>query len=73
MRLIGWELMRESTSLNQAKGSTPARWQEATKLRNTAAVLPPWSLPKNVQLRRPTAIPRMDRSVALCRLPDYAA
>jgi len=73
MRLIGWEPMRESTSLNQANGSTPARWQEATKLRNTAAVLPPWSLPKKVQLRRPTATPRMDRSVALCRLPDYAA
>ncbi len=65
MRLIGWEPMRESTSLNQANGSTPARWQEATKLRNTAAVLPPWSLPKKVQLRRPTATPRMDRSVAL--------
>ena len=52
MRLIGWEAMRESTSLNQANGSTPARWQDATKLRNTAAVLPPWSLPKKVQLRR---------------------
>jgi hypothetical protein len=38
MRLIGWEPMRESTFLNQANGSTPARWQEATKLRNTAAV-----------------------------------
>ena len=73
MRVMGWEAMRESTSLNQANGSTPARWQEATKLRNTAAVLPPWSLPKKVQLRRPTATPRMERSVALCRLPDYAA
>jgi hypothetical protein len=38
--------------LNQANGSTPDRWQEAKKLRNTAAVLPPWSLPKKVQLRR---------------------
>ncbi len=65
MRLIGYGPMRESTSLNQANGSTPARWQEATKLRNTAAVFPPRSLPKKVQLRRPTAIPRMDRSVAL--------
>lgn len=33
--------MRESTSLNQANGSTPHRLQEAMKLRNTAAVLPP--------------------------------
>jgi hypothetical protein len=65
MRLMGWEAMRESTSLNQVNGSTPARWQEATKLRNTAAVLPPWSLPKKIQLRRPTAIPRIERSVAL--------
>jgi len=73
MRLIGWEPMRESASLNQANGSTPARWQEAMKLRNTAAVLPPWSLPKKVQLLRPTAIARMDRSVALLsisRLPS---
>ena len=68
MRLIGWQAMRESTSLNQANGSTPARWQEATKLRNTAAVLPPWSLPKKVQLRRPTATPRIERSVAFKRL-----
>jgi hypothetical protein len=35
--------------------------------------LPPPSLPKNSQLFRPTATPRMARSVALCRLPDYAA
>jgi hypothetical protein len=28
------------------------------KLVSTAAVLPPLSLPKNVQLRRPTAMPR---------------
>ena len=26
IRLMGWVAMRESTSLNQAKGSTPARW-----------------------------------------------
>jgi len=51
--------------LNQANGSIPARWQEATKLRNTAAVLPPWSLPKKIQLRRPTAIPRIERSVVV--------
>jgi hypothetical protein len=31
--------MRESTSLNQAKGSTPHRLQDATKLRSTPAVL----------------------------------
>ena len=39
--------MRESTSRNQANGSTPLRLQEAMKVRSTAAVLPPWSLPKN--------------------------
>ena len=44
-----------STSWNQANGSTPHRLQEATKLRSTAAVLPPLSLPKNVQLPRPLA------------------
>jgi len=65
MRLIGWEAIRDSASWNQAKGSTPARWQEATKLRKTAAVLRPRSLPKNIQLRRPTATPRIDLSVAL--------
>jgi hypothetical protein len=47
-----WPGMRESTSRNQANGSTPARLQEAMKLRNTAAVLPPPSLPKKVQLPR---------------------
>ena len=62
---MGWAAMRERTSVSQAKGSTLARWQEATKLRNPAAVLPPWSLPKNIQLFRPTATLRMARSVAL--------
>ena len=56
--------MRESTSRNQANGSTPHRLQEAMKLRNTAAVLPPPSLPKKVQLPRPSAISRLARSVA---------
>src|SRR5688572_1670675 len=56
--------MRASTSLNQANGSMPDRLQEAMKLRNTAAVLPPLSLPKNVQLPRPSAISRLARSVA---------
>src|SRR5436305_3608823 len=51
--------MRESTSRNQANGSTPQRLQEAMKLRSTAAVLPPPSLPKNVQLPRPSAISRL--------------
>ena len=50
--------MRESTSWNQANGSTPHRLQDATKLRSMAAVLPPLSLPKNVQLPRPSAISR---------------
>jgi hypothetical protein len=40
--------MRESTSQNHANVSTPHRLQVAMKLRNTAAVLPPPSLPKNV-------------------------
>ena len=65
IRVMGWVAMRERMSLNQAKGSTPTRWQEAVKLRRTGAVLPPWSLPKNIQLLRPTATPRMSRSVAL--------
>src|ERR1051326_6617859 len=50
--------MRESTSRNQVNGSTPQRLQEAMKLRNTAAVLPPPSLPKNVQLPRLCAVRR---------------
>jgi hypothetical protein len=56
--------MRESTSQNQANGSAPDRLQEAMKLHNTAAVLPPASLPKNVQLPWPSAISRLARSVA---------
>jgi hypothetical protein len=32
-----WAAMRERTSLNQAWGSTPTRWHDATKLRGTAA------------------------------------
>jgi hypothetical protein len=56
--------IRESTSRNQVNGSTPHRLQEAMKLRNTAAVLPPPSLPKKVQLPRPSAISRLARSVA---------
>ena len=56
--------MRESTSQNQANGSTRQRLQVATTLNRTAAVLPPLSLPKNVQLPRPIAISRLARSVA---------
>src|SRR5262252_7849748 len=62
--VIGCDGMRESTSRNQVNGSTPQCLQEATKLRRTAAVLPPLSLPKNVQLLRPSAISRLARSVA---------
>ena len=43
------------------------------ELRSTAAVLPPSSLPKNTQLLRPTATPRIARSVPLlsiCRSPS---
>jgi hypothetical protein len=46
-RVIECAGIRESTSANQANGSMPHRLQEATKLRNTAAVLPPASLPKS--------------------------
>jgi len=40
---MGWETIRESISCNQANGSTFTSSQEATKLRSTAAVLPPRS------------------------------
>ncbi len=56
--------MRERTSRNEANGSTPERLQEAMKVRNTVAVWPPLSLPKNVQLPRRRAISRLARSVA---------
>jgi hypothetical protein len=62
---MGCSGMRESTSQNQAKGSTLTNSQEATKLRRTAAVRPPRSLPKKFQLLRPTAQPRKERSVRL--------
>jgi len=44
--------MRLSTSRNQANGSIFRSSQEEMKLRSTAAVLPPLSLPKKVQLLR---------------------
>lgn len=72
IRVTGWVAIRDRTSLTHKKGSIAARWQDATKLRSTAAVLPPSSLPKKTQLLRPTATPRIARSVALCRLQDYA-
>ena len=56
--------VRESTLRNQANGSTPHRLPEAKKLCNTAAVLLPPSLPKKVQLPRPSAMSRLARSVA---------
>ena len=55
--------IRESTSRNQANGSTFTNSQDVTKLRNTAAVLPPRSAPKKLQLARPTAKQRNVRSV----------
>src|SRR5437016_1837356 len=64
IRLIGCVATRESTSRNQANGSTAFRLHIAIKLSRTAAVLPPLSLPKNVQLPRPIAMPRLARSVA---------
>jgi hypothetical protein len=66
--------MRESTSRNRANGSTPDRLREAMKLRNTAAVLPPPSLPKKVRLPRSRAISRLARSVArlsICSSPIF--
>lgn len=66
--------MRESTSRNQANGSTRLCLQQAMKLINTAAVLPPESLPKNVQLPRPIAMSRLALSVAplsISRSPSY--
>jgi hypothetical protein len=56
--------MRESTSPNQANGSTRFRLHMAMKLSSTGAVLPPWSLPKNVQLLGSMAISPLARSVA---------
>jgi len=44
--------MRPSTSRNQANGSILTSSQEEMKLRSKAAVLPPLSLPKKVQLFR---------------------
>ena len=61
---------RDSTSRNQANGSTPHPLQEAMKLRNTAAVLPPPSLPKNIQLPRSRAMSRLARSVAPDPCPE---
>ena len=54
--------MRESTWWNQANGSTLTSSHHATKLRKIAAVRPPRSLPKKVQLLRPTAHPRREHS-----------
>ncbi len=61
--VMGNSPIRESTSRNQENGSTLTSSQEVTKLRSTAAVLPPRSLPKKVQLARPTAKQRSARSV----------
>jgi hypothetical protein len=63
--------MRDRTSLSQTKGLTLTGWQEATKLRRIAAVLPQWSLPKKIQLLRPTATLRMARSVALLSISRF--
>jgi hypothetical protein len=43
--------MRERKSRNQPSGSTPDRLRDAMKLRNTAAVLLPLSLPKKSSCR----------------------
>jgi len=54
MRWIGCAAIRDSTSRNQANGSTAFRLHIAMKLSNTAALLPALSLPKKVQFSRPT-------------------
>ena len=63
--------IRERTSRNHAKGSTFTSPQEETKLRRTAIVLPPRSLPRNVQLLRP----REQRPEVIarhrCRRPSF--
>jgi hypothetical protein len=51
------ELRKAAIVWNQANGSTPHRLQDATKLRSTAAVLPPLSLPNRIK-------PRMVRKCA---------
>src|SRR5437762_9666199 len=67
---MGWAAILDNTSRNQANGSTLLRLQEAIKLLRTAAVLPPLSLPKNVQLPRPSAMSRLARSLAPLSIPD---
>lgn len=63
--------MRASTSLNQVKGSTPACSAQATKLCSTAAVLPPLSLPKNVQCLVPARCRESFFRYDCCRSPDF--
>src|SRR6516162_4573185 len=59
-RVIESAGIRESTSRNQATAPTRHLFlQEAIKLRNTANVSPPASLPKNVQFPRPKATSRL--------------
>src|SRR5256885_10799985 len=71
---MGCSAMRLSTSRNQANGSIRTSSQEETKLRSTAAVLPPLSLPKKVQLLRPTAKPfSLYISSGPITHPDFAA
>src|SRR5687767_15726712 len=55
--------MRDRISRNHSNGSMFTSSHEETKLLRMAMVLPPRSLPRNVQLFRPTATPRSDLSV----------
>ena len=57
--------MRWKTSRRHSKRSTPRRLHVVVRLVRMAAVRPPLSLPRNVQLRLPTAIPRRLRSAPL--------
>lgn len=62
---MGWPAIWLSMS-RKANESTFTSLQDAMNVqKKTATVFPPWSLPKNIQLPRPTAIQRKERSVAL--------
>lgn len=65
IRFARWSAMRARTSASQVRASTSLSLQVSISVNMAAARLPPLSLPQNVQLRRPTAMPRTARSAAL--------
>jgi len=54
---VGFGGRRTNRSRRCSNGSSPWRLADATRLRSTAARLPPSLLPKKSQLRRPTQKP----------------